>query len=155
MKFVRLVSGRNPYQVALMAAAPVIGGVLLAAHAQPPSVNIAMPVPVRTAWLVLLILAGVLGLTGVFWPTNRLEVGLSIEAAGALVLGCSVSMYAVAVLARVGINGTTTAGFTVAVAGGSWWRLAQIWADLRTLDSVMRALNPPVPADLDEGDPHE
>jgi hypothetical protein len=66
-------------------------------------------------------------------------------------------MYAVAVLARSGVGATATAGLTVAVTSGSWWRLAQIWLDLRKLDRAVRALNPPVAATPggEGGDPHE
>jgi hypothetical protein len=141
VKFVRITSGRHPYEVALLIAAPLVGAIVLLTDARSRAVTIAMPAPVRAVWVVLLILAGGSGLTGVFW-SGRIEVGLSIEAVGVLVLGSSASMYAVAVLAVGGLPAAAAGGFTAAVSAGSWWRLLQIWGDLRRVDRARKA--PPV-----------
>jgi hypothetical protein len=144
VKLVRIASGRHPYEVVLMIAAPAVGFILLLSSTQPPAVDSGMPGFVRAVWMALLIIAGAVGLTGVFWP-GRIETSLSIEAVGVLVLGSAAAMYTVAVLAVAGFNGAAAGGFTAAVAAGSWWRLGQIWRDLHRLD---RAVQSQVVADV-------
>jgi hypothetical protein len=130
---VRITSGRHPYEVILLIASPVVASVLVLTNTQPTAVRVAMPVAVRAVWFALLIVAGAAGLTGVFWR-GQVSASLSIEAIGVLVLGAAASMYAVGLLAVAGVGGAAAAGFVAAVAAGSWWRLAQIWRDLRKLD---------------------
>lgn len=146
MEPVRITSGRHPYEVILLIASPVVASVLVLTNTQPAAVRVAMPVPVRAVWLALLIVAGAAGLTGVFWR-GQVGASLSIEAIGVLVLGAATSMYAVGLLAASGVRGAAAAGFVTAVAAGSWWRLAQIWRDLRKLDhAAAQAQEPPVVA---------
>jgi hypothetical protein len=134
---IRITSGRHPYEVALLIAAPLVGVIMILSSARPRSMA-AMPMPVSVIWIALLIVAGATGLAGVWWP-GRIELSLSIEAVGVLVLGSATSMYTVAVLATAGFAAAAAGGFSAAIAGGSWWRLSQIWRDLRKLDRAIKA----------------
>jgi hypothetical protein len=158
MEFVRVTSGRHPFEVVLLVAGPTVGVILLVSGKQPAAVNAAMSPLVRVVWVAMLLLAGIAGLTGVFW-SGRLQMSLSIEAAGMLVLGSATSMYAIAVAARSGLTGAAAAGFTAAVAAGSWWRIIQIFRDLRIIDRVIQARTVTAtvdePAPVKQGDSHE
>lgn len=134
----RITSGRHPYEVVLLAAAPVVAAILALTNTRPAVVDEAMPGPVRVVWMVLLALAGVIGLTGVFWP-GTVTASLSIEAIGVLVLGTAATMYTVGIVAYTGLPGAAAGGFVAAVGAGSWWRLSQIWRDLRTFDQAVKA----------------
>jgi hypothetical protein len=134
---IRITSGRHPYEVALLIAAPLVGVIMILSSARPRSMA-AMPMPVSVIWIALLIVAGATGLAGVWWP-GRIELSLSIEAVGVLVLGSATSMYTVAVLATTGFAAAAAGGFSAAIAGGSWWRLSQIQRDLRKLDRAIKA----------------
>ncbi|GIH18449.1 hypothetical protein [Rugosimonospora africana] len=136
MEPIRITSGRHPFEVILLIASPVVASVLVLTNTQPPAVKVAMPTPVRAVWFALLIVAGAAGLTGVFWR-GQVGASLSIEAIGVLVLGAAASMYAFGLLAVSGVQGAAAAGFVAAVATGSWWRLTQIWRDLRKLDRAV------------------
>jgi hypothetical protein len=142
VKPVRITSGRHPYEVALLIAAPSVGVIMLLSDPRPRPIATAMPMPVSAVWIALLILSGATGLAGVWWP-GRIEMSLSIEAVGVLVLGSATSMYTVAVLAVAGLAGAAAGGFGAAVAGGSWWRLTQIWRDLGKLDDAVKAQTMP------------
>lgn len=155
MKLVRITSGRHPYEVGLLIAAPSVGAILLFTDANPPAVDSGMPPLVRAVWMALLILAGAVGLAGVFW-SGRIETSLSVEAVGVLVLGSAAGMYTVAVVAVAGLSGSAAGGFTAGVAGGSWWRLWQIWRDLRKLDRALLAHEvTTVPLLIEQSDGHE
>ncbi|MET7817082.1 MULTISPECIES: hypothetical protein [Micromonospora] len=128
----RIRSRHQPYEIAVLAAAPVCGVLMMTLEVRPTSVQTAMPVPIQVAWELGLIAVGVGGLLGIVWP-GRLSTGLGIELASVLVLGTITGMYAVSVVAMSGRQSIVATSFVVAVTIGSLWRAAQIAVDLRRL----------------------
>ncbi|WP_328532484.1 hypothetical protein OG836_15745 [Micromonospora zamorensis] len=128
----RIRSRHQPYEIAVLAAAPVCGVLMMTLEVRPTSVQTAMPVPIQVAWELGLIAVGVGGLMGIVWP-GRLSTGLGIELASVLVLGTITGMYAVAVVAMSGRQSIVATSFVIAVTIGSLWRAAQIAVDLRRL----------------------
>ncbi|MET7705858.1 hypothetical protein [Micromonospora sp. NPDC005413] len=132
MGHLRFRSQRQPYEVAVLAAAPVCGILMATLDVRPTTVQTAMPVPIQIAWEVGLIAVGVGGLLGILWP-GRLSTGLGVELASVLVLGTITGMYAVALMAMSGRQSFATASFVVAVTVGSLWRAGEIAVDLHRL----------------------
>ncbi|MET7963309.1 hypothetical protein ABZ356_03140 [Micromonospora zamorensis] len=128
----RIRARHQPYEIAVLAAAPVCGVLMMTLEVRPTSVQTAMPVPIQVAWELGLIVVGVGGLLGIVWP-GRLSTGLGIELASVLVLGTITGMYAVAVVSMSGRQSIVATSFVVAVTIGSLWRAAQIAVDLRRL----------------------
>ncbi|MFF5177910.1 hypothetical protein ACFY2Q_07775 [Micromonospora sp. NPDC000316] len=122
----------QPFEVAALVTTPICGVLLMALDARPQSVELSMPDVVQLGWEVSLIIVGVAGLLGILWP-GRLSTGLGIEFASVLVLGTITGMYAVALVAVTGQQGVVAASLISAVPAGSFWRAAQIAADLRCL----------------------
>jgi hypothetical protein len=128
----RIRSRHQPYEVAVLVAAPLCGVLLMTLDVRPTSVQTSMPGPIQAAWELGLIAVGVGGLLGILWP-GRLSTGLGLELASVLVLGTITGMYAVAVLVVSGRNSIVAASFVMALTIGSLWRAAQIAIDLRRL----------------------
>ncbi|WCN83430.1 hypothetical protein [Micromonospora sp. LH3U1] len=140
MGHLRFRSQRQPYEVAVLAAAPVCGILMLTLDVRPTSVQTSMPVPIQIAWKVGLIAVGVGGLLGILWP-GRLSTGLGVELASVLMLGTITGMYAVAMVAVSGRQSVAAASFVVAVSVGSLWRAAQIAVDLQRLARACESVN--------------
>ncbi|MGN9777093.1 hypothetical protein ACTMS0_15210 [Micromonospora sp. H33] len=132
MPKMRIWRNRQPFQNAVVATAPVCGVLMVTLQVRPPAVEVAMPGPVRVGWVLGLIVAGLVGLTGLFWP-GRCATALGIELASMLMLGTLAGMYAVALAVFSGRMAVAAASFITAVAIGSWWRSAEIIRDLRGL----------------------
>ncbi|MBM0279703.1 hypothetical protein [Micromonospora tarensis] len=128
----RIRSRHQPYEVAVLIAAPICGTLMMILNVRPTSVQTSMPAPIQAAWELGLIAVGVGGLLGILWP-GRLSTGLGLELASVLVLGTITSMYTVALLVMTGRNSIVATSFVLAVAVGSLWRAAQIVVDLRRL----------------------
>lgn len=133
MRPVTVTSGRHPFEVVYLAAALAAGVALLVADVRPGSVRQAMPLLVQAIWEVGLILAGLIGLVGLWWQSHRLDDGLTVETIGVGVLGTVTTMYAVALYAVSGTQALAAGAFVGATAIGSWWRIVQIIRDLRRL----------------------
>ncbi|MFF5052979.1 hypothetical protein ACFY1S_07340 [Micromonospora sp. NPDC000663] len=132
MRYLRIRSRHQPYEVAVLATSPVCGILMLTLDVRPTSVQTSMPAPVQAAWEISLILVGVAGLLGMLWP-GRLSTGLGIELASVTVLGTITGMFAVALVSLWNHQSLVTASFVVAVTIGSIWRAVQIAVDLRRL----------------------
>ncbi|RAO00305.1 hypothetical protein GAR05_02275 [Micromonospora saelicesensis] len=128
----RIRSRHQPYEIAVLAAAPLCGILMMTLNVRPTSVQTSMPGPIQVAWELGLIAVGVGGLLGILWP-GRLSTGLGLELASVLVLGTITGMYAVAVLVMSGRTSIVATSFVMAVTVGSLWRAAQIAIDLRRL----------------------
>ncbi|MFI6780247.1 hypothetical protein [Micromonospora sp. NPDC050276] len=128
----RIRCRHQPYEITVLAVAPLCGILMMTLNVRPMSVQASMPAPIQVAWELGLIVVGVGGLLGVLWP-GRLSTGLGLELASVLVLGTITGMYAVAVLIMSGRNAIVTISFVTAVTVGSLWRAAQIAIDLRRL----------------------
>ncbi|MEW2383514.1 hypothetical protein AB0873_15680 [Micromonospora sp. NPDC047707] len=132
MPKMRIWRNRQPFQNAVVVTAPVCGVLMITLEVRPPSVEVAMPGPVRLGWELGLVVAGLVGLAGLLWP-GRCSTALGIELASMLMLGTLAGMYAVSLAAFSGRMAVAAASFVTAVAIGSWWRSAEIVRDLRVL----------------------
>ncbi|MFC4090320.1 hypothetical protein ACFOYX_15925 [Micromonospora sp. GCM10011541] len=128
----RILRNRRPFENAVLATAPVCGALLITLDVRPPSVEMAMPAPIRIGWELGLIAVGLAGLVGLSWP-GRISTGLGIELASMLMLGTIAGMYAVAMAVMSGRLAVAAASFIIAVAVGAWWRAVEILLDLRRL----------------------
>lgn len=132
MPNIRIRSRHQPFEMAVLAIAPICGLLLIVLDVRPPSVEMAMPAPLQAGWESGLIVVGLTGLLGVLWP-GRLSTALGIELAAVLVLGTLAGMYAVALAVISGRQAVGAASFITAVAVGSAWRSVEILLDLRRL----------------------
>ncbi|MEV0810306.1 hypothetical protein [Micromonospora sp. NPDC050200] len=132
------------YEFVVFVTAPVCGVLLVALNVRPQSVEVAMPDAIKVCWEFGLIVVGVAGLLGMFWP-GQLGTGLGIELAAVLMLGAIAAMYVVAVLAVAGGQAVVAASFVGAVAVGSWLRSAEIVRSLRLLIRLHQAGADPCP----------
>ncbi|SCF20458.1 hypothetical protein GA0074696_3409 [Micromonospora purpureochromogenes] len=132
MQSMRIWRNRRPFENAVLVTAPVCGLLLITLNVRPPSVEMAMPHPIRIGWELGLILVGLGGLLGLTWP-GRISTALGIELASMLLLGTLAGMYSVALLVMSGRMAVAAASFITAVAVGSWWRATEILLDLRRL----------------------
>ncbi|MEO3930925.1 hypothetical protein ABGB07_44850 [Micromonosporaceae bacterium B7E4] len=127
-----LVVGRNPFEAAILAASAVAGASLIVAGQRPRSVAEAMPPLLQDTWEIALVLAGVVGLAGIYWPGLPL-VGVGAELSALVVLGTATTMYAIALGAISGWQALAAGSFIAAIGVASWWRTALIVRDLRRL----------------------
>lgn len=127
-----LVVGRNPFEAAILAASVTAGMALLVADERPRSVTEAMPPLLQDTWEIALIVAGVVGLAGVYWPGPPL-VGVGAELSAVVLLGTATTMYDIALFAISGWQALVAGSFLAAVSVASWWRSALIIRDLRRL----------------------
>lgn len=125
-------TSQRVYEFSILATAPVCGVLLVVGHLRPQSVEMAMPEAVQVCWELGLIVVGVAGLLGMFWP-GQLGTGLGIELAAVLMLGAIAAMYVVSVLVVAGEQAVVAASFVSAVAIGSWLRAVEIVRSLRWL----------------------
>ncbi|MFG1955599.1 hypothetical protein [Micromonospora sp. NPDC048830] len=125
------------YELAVLVTAPVCGVLLAVLDIQPRSVETAMPEAMQVFWEFGLIVVGVAGLVGMFWP-GELGTGLGIELAVVLTLGAIAARYVVAVVAVAGGQAVVVASFVGAVTLGSWLRAAEIVRSLRMLTACTR-----------------
>ncbi|MEU1586553.1 hypothetical protein [Micromonospora sp. NPDC005710] len=128
----RIRARHQPYEVAVLTAAPLCGILMMTLNVRPASVQTSMPEPIQVAWELGLVAVGVGGLLGILWP-GRLSTGLGLELASVLVLGTITGMYAVALVVMSGRNSIVATSFVMAVTVGSLWRAAQLTIDLRRL----------------------
>ncbi len=120
--------GRQPFEVAVLLAVLVCGIVLTVTGARPASVAVGMPATVQAIWEVGLILAGGVGLLGVFWP-GTLVTSLGDAWCVVSVLGTVTTMYAIAMYAINGMAAIAAGAFVLGIAVASWWRAGQIGID--------------------------
>lgn len=132
----RIARGGGPFQVCTLAACLVVG-LLLVVAPPPTTVQSAMPPLVQTCWQFGLIVAGVLGLAGAWWP-GRFGTGLGVELAGVITMGTTTTMYGIAIAAIAGTTALAAGSFVSALAVASWWRTAQIIRDLRRAAQFIR-----------------
>ncbi|SCL15668.1 hypothetical protein [Micromonospora inyonensis] len=122
----------RPFETVVLLVAPICGALLVALDVRPPSVEQAMPDLVQTGWAAGLLVAGLTGLLGIFWP-GRCATRLGIELAAVLILATVTGMYVVALSATAGRQAIPATSFIVAVALGSVWRSVEIVLVLRRL----------------------
>lgn len=126
------VAGRHPFEVAILTASVTAGVALLVADERPRSIVEAMPPLLQDTWKVALIVAGLVGLAGIFWPRLPL-VGVGAELSALVVLGTATVMYAIALAAISGWQALVAGSFIGGIGIASWWRASLIVRDLRRL----------------------
>ncbi|MEU2615098.1 hypothetical protein ABZ570_26485 [Micromonospora sp. NPDC007271] len=144
MSSFQYLARRRVFEFAVLSTAPVCGVLLTVLHVRPQSVELTMPGVIRVCWEFGLIVAGVAGLLGMFWP-GQLGTGLGIELAALLMLGAIAAMYVVSLLVFAGEQAVVAASFVGAVAFGSWLRSAEIVRSLRWLIRLHHAGVDPCP----------
>lgn len=133
-----LVTGRNPFEAAILAAAAVAGVALLVVGQRPRSIAEAMPPLVQDTWEIALIVSGLIGLAGIYWPGPALA-GIGAELSALVVLGTATTMYAIALAAISGWQALAAGSFVAAVGVASWCRAGLIVRDLRRLARATEA----------------
>ncbi|MEU5721819.1 hypothetical protein [Micromonospora sp. NPDC047738] len=131
-------TSQRVYELAVLVTAPVCGVLLVVLRVRPQSVEVAMPDVIKVCWEFGLIVVGVAGLLGMFWP-GQLGTGLGIELAAVLMLGAIAAMYVVSVLVVAGAQAVVAASFVGAVAIGSWLRSMEIVRSLRWIIRMHQA----------------
>lgn len=129
----------GPFEVAVLCAATVAGLALVASDNRPRSVAEAMPPLVQGSWEWALLVTGLVGLAGIYWPRSPL-VGVAVELGALVLLGTSTLMYAIALYAISGAQALAAGSFVAAVGCASWWRAGQIIHDLRRLAQLRDTL---------------
>lgn len=131
----QIASGRQPFQIAIMVASLFLGITLAVSDQIPNSAQRTMHGAVVVTWVVMLISAGTLSLTGIFWK-GSFRTALRLEMAGVLLLAGGASMYVVAVFSVSGWAALIAGGYVAAIALGSWFRAWQLFLDIRKLANV-------------------
>lgn len=134
---IQVATGKHPFEVMILTAATIAGIVLLTMQLSPRSVASALHPMVQTLWQYELLIGGVTGLVGVFWP-GSLYASLKVEAIGLFILATATTMYTIALAAVSGSQGITAGSFVGAIAIASWARVAQIFRDLRRATRAAR-----------------
>lgn len=129
---VLVTRGRQPFEVTILVAAMACGLALLLADTRPASVAASMPVWLQSTWEVGLLVCGVAGLVGIWWP-GALVSGLAVELGALFLLGALTAMYTIALFSVSAGQATAAGAFVAAVAVASWWRAGQIVRDLRRM----------------------
>lgn len=142
--------GHHPYEITLHLSFLIAGVLLIVTGRIPAAASETMGAPVRVLWISLLIASGVVHLLGVVWRGQPVT-GLRIELAGVLLLAGSVSMYAIAVIAVLGLQAAVGGTFLAGIAVGAWWRAGQILAALRMIKKARVVAG--VPLLVESGDP--
>ncbi len=137
-------TSQRVFELAVLITAPVCGVLLAVLHIRPESVELTMPEAIRVCWEFGLIVAGLAGLLGMFWP-GQLGTGLGIELAAMLMLGAIAAMYVVSILVVADEQALVAASFVSAVAFGSWLRSVEIARSLRWLIRLHHADVDPCP----------
>jgi len=81
LKPIQVSTGKHPFEVAILVAATSAGVALLTLQLSPKSVASALHPLVQQLWTYELLVGGVIGLIGVFWP-GTLYASLKVEAIG-------------------------------------------------------------------------
>lgn len=92
--------------------------------------------PVLTMWAVSMVVAGVVGLIGCYWP-HRFDVGLELERGALLIQSGGLTLFAAAIFVNVGWIGLTVGGIALAWTIAD---LARVWRITRALRYARRTL---------------
>lgn len=128
--------GREPFEVCFLLASCTIGAVLMLSDIRPQSIQASMPALVRIGWEIGLIVAGLLGLAGIFWP-GRFSTALGIELGGLVLLGTVMSMFGLAIIAYSASSGLPAGVLVSAIAGAAWTRSGQVVRAIRSLERAV------------------
>jgi len=133
-----VAGGRQPFEVAILCAAVVIGG-LFAVGVESPNLAELLPRWVAPVWAAVLALGAGVALVGL-WRRDLLD-GLLIERAGLYAVAAELAVYAVAVLITGWPRGIVVGTLIAAIAVAAAVRVAQIHWDVRRLRAALSAAN--------------
>lgn len=127
-------SGRNPFEVLMLAACVAVGTVGLCQPSSTSSVITSLlPTWEVTTWYAGLAVGGVVSLLGV--SLNGVT-SLLVERVGLIMLTCLTLAYSTAVATQVGIRGTLPALFTGLFAIACAIRFVYITTDLKRMEDI-------------------
>lgn len=121
---------RDPPELFLLGLCLLSGATFLVGAAPPSLVERAMPGWVVTAWYVMLVVAGLVGIAGNLWP-GQLHTALLVRLSGQLLAAGPAAAYVVAVVAFAGPGALFSAVVVAAWAGVCLWTARQRRQDLR------------------------
>lgn len=131
-----IANGKNPFQLALLAATTIIAALWLFG-AESPSLAGLLPGWTLIAWSLVCLLGTLVAQIGIWWR-GWLTTGLLIEAAGMIAFGMALAVYAVALFAFTGTKALGAGALTIAIAVGAVWRALQIRRDVRKVHVAVR-----------------
>lgn len=137
----QIASGRQPFQVAVMAASVFLGLTLTITDEIPNSAQQTMHRAVLACWVAMLTAGGLTALAGTIWR-GAFRTALRIETSGVLLVAGAASMYSIAVFAVSGWRALIAGGYVAAIACGAWWRAWQLGRDVRKLARASLATLP-------------
>lgn len=124
---------RHPFQVWALFAF-VVGGVGVLLGPSPTSVDALVPAPARILWALVLLTGGLLGLVSEVIRDRVL--GLILERAALVGVGCTALAYALAILAIAGWGGFAAGVLIASVGWASLVRARDVTRTLRALEAL-------------------
>lgn len=134
-KPLEITTGRHPFQVAIVAACPLVALTIMLAEREPRSLDNALPAGFVNVWLAAIAVNGLICLFGIYWR-HPLGWGLMVECGGIIGLGAMVTVYSAAIAALSGLDALASGGLVTGIAVACWWRAVQIIRDVRRLRRV-------------------
>lgn len=127
-------SGRNPFEVLMLAACVATGAVGLCEPGSTFNVITALlPAWEVSTWYAGLTVGGLVSLVGVFWSG---VMSLLVERVGLIMLMCLTLAYSAAVITQVGVKGTLPILFTGMFAVACAIRFVYITTDLKRMEDI-------------------
>jgi hypothetical protein len=123
-----LAGRQRPHEVLLLAFAVVIGIAYQIGSPPPESIAAHMHHWQVRLWSIGMMLSGIIGLAGLWWPDRQL--GMQFEA-GAMLLGAGALLIVTAAAFALGAKGIFGGGFSAAWFMANLVRAGQIWRELR------------------------
>jgi hypothetical protein len=128
---VYVTPGRQPFEVAVLAACLIVGTSLAVTGLRPPTLTRGLTEPILSVWLILMAVGGGVGLLGVYWR-GSLSDGMLIEFAGVVAVAGSCLLYVAALFALNPLaNALGSGGLLAGIAAGAAWRAVQTALDWR------------------------
>lgn len=135
---VKPLDSRHPFQTFLLVVCLANGGPLVFGITTSRSVVSQTPEWAWRTWGVLLLIGGLMGLVGMFWPRLRIT-GLLIERTGLVFVGLAALVFSGVLAVTVGLpDSGFAAGVTAAFGGAALW---QAWRIAKALRRVRRTLH--------------
>jgi hypothetical protein len=131
--------GRNyEHEVFLLAASAFLGVAYLFGAPRPGSVQAVLPGWMSIAWALVLLVSGVLGLLGCYWP-KRMDVALEIERSALTLQAAGMILFAAAVWSFAGLSGLATGIIVLAWALANLRRVYKISIGLTDAERAIHA----------------
>lgn len=142
-KILTITTGRHPFQVAIVAACPLVAITVLLSSREPRSLDNALPAGFVNVWLAAIAVNGLITLAGMYWR-HPYGYGLMTECGGIIGLGAMVTVYCFAIAALAGLDALASGGLITGIAIACWWRAIQLIRDIRRLRHARVQVRPVV-----------